>query len=204
MDHTVTTSGRGAVDAAPDAMRLHVTVRASAPSVSGALAAVADGVRRLGDAARKHSSAAEVSSRDLHVHDDHDERGRRTGVVAEHQLRLICVLDAAGALVSDLGDALGELLRVDRVTPVVSDPRPLEAQARRAAFEDAHAKADQLAGLAGRPLGRVVEVAEGSMLPVGLRVQPASLEPMSFEPGSSEVTATVTVRWELGQAGPDR
>ena len=104
--------------------------------------------------------------------------------------------------VSDLGDALGELLRVDRVTPVVSDPRPLEAQARQAAFEDAHAKADQLAGLAGRPLGRVVEVAEGSMLPVGLRVQPASLESMSFEPGSSEVTATVTVRWELGQPGP--
>jgi uncharacterized protein YggE len=200
VDHTVTTRGHGAVVTAPDAMRLDVAVRATAASVSEALAAVADGVRRLGEAARGHTPGTQVSSRDLHVHDHYDERDRRSGVVAEHQLRLMCALDTAGALVSDLGAALGDRLRVDRVTPVVSEPAPLEVRARQAAFEDAQAKAEQLAALAGRSLGPAVEIVEGATLPLGPRVQPASMESMPFEPGSSEVTATVTVRWELGQA----
>ena len=61
------------------------------------------------------------------------------------------------------------------------------------------AKAEQLAGLAGRTLGAVEEITEreegagGPIMPV--RMADAEAAPRSFDAGEQEVSVSVTVRW---------
>ncbi len=82
----------------------------------------------------------------------------------------------------------------------MGDPAPLAAAAREAAFADARARAEQYARLAGRSLGPVVEIREddGAPGPVArVLAAQATSDALVVEPGSQEVRATVTVRWEL-------
>ncbi|WP_113702786.1 SIMPL domain-containing protein, partial [Nonomuraea lactucae] len=62
--------------------------------------------------------------------------------------------------VIDTVAGVGEEARLGGVAFELSDPSGALAAARTRAFEDAAAKAAQYAGLAGRPLGRVVSVSE--------------------------------------------
>jgi len=86
----------------------------------------------------------------------------------------------------------------------MDDPLPAQAQAREKAFAHARAQAEQLASLAGRTLGAVLRVTDGTTpaQPGGWEQQGggamrASLKAVSFEPGTSTVTATVRVRFAL-------
>jgi uncharacterized protein YggE len=194
MDEFITTTGTGSVSTAPDAMRVTITIEAAAPTVAEALAAAADGVARAGEVARRHTTEDRIASQGFRVHPTRDEGGRAEGYTAAHMLRLDCALADAGQLVSDLGAAVGDTLRVHDVQPVVSDARDQVRRARELAFEDARATALQLAGLAGRTLDRTLRVREGFDSGVG-RAMPASLG--SFEPGTQDVTTSVTVRWAL-------
>lgn len=195
---TVTTTGTGAAAGVPDAARLSLGVQVRAPSVADALARTASGVAAVVEVATRFTERDKVASRGFWVHPDHTPQGRRDGYAAGHRLVLDCPsLDAAAALVDALAETVGDLLAVDGVTPVVSDPAALRVQAREAAFADARATAEQLAGLAGRALGEVVSVVEGGAArPVEvLRATPAAAT--AFEPGTEDVTATLTVTWSL-------
>jgi uncharacterized protein len=198
MDELVTTTGRGAVTAAPDAMRVSMAVEVTAASVADAFAALSDATRQAGEAARRHTDTDRISSRGFSVHPAHDREGRPAGYTASNALRIVCALTVSGDLVTDLGRSVGDALRVHEVAPVVTDTTALVAQARDAAFADARSAAEQLAGLAGRRLGRVLEVRDGGDghddVPMAVA---ASRGGMTFEPGSTEVGATVTVRWAL-------
>lgn len=199
MDY-VTTTGSGAASTTPDAMRVVVAVEVTAPTVAAALAAVAEGARRGGEAARRHTDAARISSRGFRVHPAHDQRGRPTGFSGSHELHLVCDLAVAGDLVTDLGEAVGDALRVHQVQPVVTDTGALLHRARELAFADARAKAQHLAELAGRSLGPALRVREGVRGGgEGWAATPVSARESSvdFEPGSADVTAVVIVRWEL-------
>jgi uncharacterized protein YggE len=198
---SVTTTGTGAAAGVPDAARLTLVVQTSAPTVTDALARTAAGVGAAVEVATRFTDRDQVASRGFWVHPDHTPQGRRDGYAAGHRLVLDCPsLDAAAALVDALGAAVGDDLAVDAVAPVVSDPAALRVEARAAAFADARATAEQLAGLAGRALGEVVSVVEGGDtpgLPTGLAVRTASGS-TAFEAGTESVAATLTVTWSLG------
>jgi uncharacterized protein len=198
MDEFITTTGSGAVSAEPDAMRVGVAVETSASTVAEALDAVATAARRAGEAARRHTEPSRISSRGFRVHTAHDHRGRPDGYLASHSLIALCDLASAGPLVSDLGEAIGDMLRVHDVEPVVTDTRDLLTRARQAAFADAHTKAAHLAELAGRGLDRVLRANEGGVSDDSTFTMQASFErsgPVEFEAGKEQVTATVTVSW---------
>jgi uncharacterized protein len=79
------------------------------------------------------------------------------------------------------------------------DTAELEVAARQFAFESARAKAEELASLAGKGIGEVVEILEGAgrqrqMLAFHAAAASSSME---LEPGSTSVSATVTVTWQL-------
>jgi len=195
---TVTTTGSGAAAGVPDSLRLDLAVRCSGQSVSAALARTASGVAVLVEVAHRFTDRERVGSRALQVYPDHDREGRMVGYVAEHRVLVHCdSLDAGGQLVSALGDEVGDVLVVQSVRPVVADPAPLRVEARAAAVADARAVATELAGLAGRSLGEVLTVAEGGAPGPGGFAEPAALRATSFEPGTEDVTATVTVTWAL-------
>lgn len=56
---------------------------------------------------------------------------------------------------------------------------------------------------AGRTLGHVLRVREGFGSGGAVRAMPASLGLVSFESGTQDVTASVTVRWALTAASAD-
>ncbi len=200
MERTVTTTGSGAAAATPDAVQVSLTVRVQAPSVPEALSATAGGVARAGEVARRFTDDGRVSSRGLSLWPARDSTGAPVGYEAAHALEVRCAgLDRGGELVTALGHEVGEALQIDGVALVVDDTGPLEPRARRAAFEDARSRAAELAALAGASLGPVVEVVEGSAArpPGGVRLAGAESFGTSFEPGSTEVGATVTVTWRL-------
>jgi uncharacterized protein len=198
MDEFITTTGSAAVSTGPDAMRVSVAVEASATTVAEALATVTEAARRAAEVARRHTEPNRVASQGFRVHPSHDHRGRTNGFTASHALRILCQLADAGVLVSDLGETVGDTLRLHDVEPVITDTGHLLHRAREQAFADAQATAVHLAQLANRSLGRALQVREGgpSHLPFAMEAS-RSLESVGFEQGEGQVTAVVTVQWAL-------
>jgi uncharacterized protein YggE len=169
-----------------------------APTVAEALATVTEAARLAAEVARRHTDPNRIASQGFRVHPSHHHRRRTDGFAASHALRILCQLADAGELVTDLGETVGDTLRVHDVEPVITDTGDLLHRARELAFADSQAKAVHLAQLAGRSLGRALQVHEGgpSHLPFAMTASRA-LESVSFEQGEEQVTAAVTVQWAL-------
>src|SRR6478609_644025 len=126
------------------------------------------------------------------------------GYTAFQSLRLLVRdRDRVGELIKALARAAGDAFGLDGVTLEVADPAPLLERARTAAFDDARAKAEQYAALAGRRLGPVLRVVEETDrgMPVPRFAAKSALDVgggMPVEAGESTVSATVTVRFGLG------
>lgn len=195
---TVTTVGQGTASGVPDTLRVHVSVRHRSSSVSEALAGCASGVEAVGAAARGFTDADKVASRGLTVGQWHGDDGRPDGFYAQHALEVVCPdLHRAGELITALADVVGERLRIDHVEMFVDDTAQMRVTARERAFADARAKADELATLAGQRVRSALTVVEGAgHQPFeGAPRAYATLAGTSFEPGTSELGATVTVTW---------
>jgi uncharacterized protein YggE len=197
---TVTTTGTGSARAVPDVAVVRVAVVFRAAGVADALAGVDSAVRAAGAVARRHSTADRISSLDLSVWPHHDHQGRPAGFEARHGLAIVCPdLTAAGVLLGDLADEVGDRLRVEGIALELADPAPLRVTAREAAYADARARAGHLASLAGRSLGEVAELVEGAARGVSANRAPhdAVMEAAAIEPGETTVEASVTVTWTL-------
>ena len=105
---------------------------------------------------------------------------------------------ALDALVASGANSLGD------ISFSVKNLRPLEAQARAQAVQDASVKAQAMAQAAGVTLGPIVSIGEGviSAPPVPMRrmlaaAPMAEAAPPPVAAGEESVTATVTVSWEI-------
>ena len=195
---TVTTVGTGSASAAPDGVRVEVTVRHRAASVAEALDGCASAVEVFGATARRFADAEDIATRGFQVERYADREGEAAGYQASHDLSVMCTgFDRAGELLTALGEEVGDRLRVHGVRPVITDPGPLQVIARERAFADARAKAEELAALAGQTVTGTERIAEGVDRTGGVaEVALASTAARTtFEPGSAEVSATVTVTW---------
>ena len=204
-DH-VEVTGSGAASAVPDVVVLDARVQCDAPDVAGALSAATDRVVAALQAAGDHG----VADRDrrttgIGVSTRWDREGRGVvGYTAHQSLRLLVRdRDRVGDLIRALAGAAGDAFGLDGVTLEVADPAPLLERARAAAFEDARARAEQYAALAGRALGPVLRVTEDHdrAQPMPRFAAKAAMDVgggMPVEAGESTVTASVTVRFGLG------
>lgn len=200
---TVTTTGVGSVRAVPDSAVVQVELVFEARGVAEALAGVDSAVRLAGEVARRHTDAAKIASRQLNVWPRHDPEGRRTlGYEAHHGLAVGCSdIDAAGRLLAELAAEVGDRLRVEGISLEISEPGPLEDEAREAAYADARRKAEHLASFGDHTVGRLVAVVEGRSggvrpMAAGYAME-ASFSKAEIEPGESTLQATVTATWEL-------
>lgn len=204
-DH-VEVTGTGTAGAVPDVVVLDARVQCEAPDVAGALAAATEGVTAALRAAGEHG----VDGRDrrttgMGVQTRWDREGRGVVGYAAHQSVRLLVRERerVGDLIQALAGAAGDAFGLDGVTLEVADPAPLLERARAAAFTDARARAEQYAGLAGRALGPVLRVTEtvdrGGPAPRAFaRAAMDTDGGMPVEAGESTVTASVTVRFGLG------
>ena len=128
-----------------------------------------------------------------------NEQGEIPGFEARHSLTIATGdLTTANELLSNLAYAVGGRLVVEGVELAVRDPSAAIAQAREAAFADARAKAELLAGLAQAALGQVESVSEGdpATLPPGGFAALAKLD-VGLQPGQSAITSSLTITWSL-------
>lgn len=208
---TISVSGHGRARGTPDVCRVQLTATALRPTVALALTdseATAARIRQVlaaGGVAPQDAATGTVAIRP--EEDYSGSRGPRLlGYRAEHTLDVVLRdLAAAGRLLGDAVAAGGDGVRLQGVDFALEDDAELRAAARTAAWEDARRAAEQLAGLAGRPLGAVRRVDQG--VGPGLPVPPprgkiafaASASPeVGLESGGVVVDVTLAVVWELG------
>lgn len=107
--------------------------------------------------------------------------------------------------VADLGAVLDAAVqaganRVESIRFEVSDPLEALARARDAAWEDAHQKAEQLAGLADAELGEVLTINEAATLPFPAVERVATFDvaaAVPVQPGTQTVSVNIQVTWRL-------
>jgi uncharacterized protein YggE len=208
MPSTISVSGTGSAGAPPDAMRVRLAASAFRPTLAAALADSERSAARIRAVfAAAGVTGADAATRGLSVQAEQvwtEGRGPQvTGYRSDHQL--LVTLRAMGDAGRLLGEALvagGDDARLDGVEFVVEDDAPLRVRARDAAWADARARAEQLAALAGRTLGAVVSVVEGTgsappgPFPAAVRMAAAAPE-MAVQPGGVDVQVSLSVLWGL-------
>lgn len=196
---TITVVGSGSSRVVPDTAVLRVGAAHRAPSLVDALAGASSAGERVVAVARRHVDAARVSSRELSVWPAPDHEGRPSGFEARHGYTILCVdLVLAGTVVTELAAEVGDRVQVEGVSLEVSDTEAAVAGAREAAYADALVRASHLAVLAGVRLGEVQAVVEGgAAVPVARDLVAMARSDVSFEPGESTVSQSLTVTWSL-------
>jgi uncharacterized protein len=159
----LTVVGHGTASAPADVADVRVAVVHRADSVAAAVAGVDEAGRQARAVVGEVTSESALPQTDFSVWPRHDHQGVPSGYEARHSLTVRCPdLATAGRLVSALAERLDDRLVVEQVSPVIADRRPVEDEARAAAFEDAKRRATHIAGLARDTLGTVQSIVEGA------------------------------------------
>ncbi len=110
-------------------------------------------------------------------------------------------LGAAGGLMTAAVDSGGNAARLSGVWFALEDDEELLAAARDKAYAQARDKAGQYARLAGKELGEVAAISEdltpGPWPLAQANADMATAGPVPLEPGSTNVSVSVRVRWEM-------
>ncbi len=195
--------GHGAASAAVDRVTISLAVEVVRAEPGDAWT-VASGTatRLLAVLADDGVDARSVRTSDLTLGPRLEFNGNRQQVVGYQAGQRLTVtrdgLQGIERLLTDVATLGGEGVRIDGVSLTPGHPQDALARARDAAFADATAKAEQLAGLAGRRLGPVVWIDErpaaGAPRPFGGNVmRAAAAESMPVATGDTEVTVQLTV-----------
>ncbi|WP_246258975.1 SIMPL domain-containing protein [Streptomyces typhae] len=203
---TVTVTGTGSASAAPDLAVVGLAVEVTAPTAEKALAAqhaAADAL--LGALRGQRVADRDIRTDSLELSAVYEDRGgvsKLNGYRAAQSLSVkVRELRRTGRVIKAAAASAGDAVRINGVSFDLADARPLRAQARRAAHEDARAKAEHYASLTGSSLGRLVSLNEAeSSAPRPLAVSPAAFakqDGVPLAPGEIEDTVSVVAVYEL-------
>jgi len=112
-------------------------------------------------------------------------------------------IEKAGSIIDAVVIAGGDLTRIQGISLSLDDPTAYYDEAREKAMDDAKAKAEQLADLAGVNLGKPTYVSEGTIYVPDQRgatyyesAVPAAISP-TISPGEMDITLTVQVAYPI-------
>ena len=198
----ITVTGIGTAGAPPDKCVLTLGAAAAARTVAEAMSSVSQKVEAvLAALAERGVAGPDVRTSELTIWPEQDRDGSPTGFRVRNIVRAeIADIARVGEVVAAATAAAGDMAEMQGITFQLIETGPVEAKARRLAWETARAKAEQLASLAGVRLGAPVSVIEGGggaggTPPMMKRMAMAEAAPV--EPGSTEVRVQVTVRFAL-------
>lgn len=204
MSEHVEVTGQGAHHVVPDLVVLRARVQCQALDVATALTEASNRTAAALQAAADHGiGPADRRTEDVGISPRHDQDGRTVVGYTAYQAFRLTIRDTArvGDVLQALAGAAGDALAVDGIEMTAEQSTEADEASRRAAFEDAHARATQYARLAGVELGPVLTIREGGIepgpRPMMARSADAFAAVMPFEGGTRAVTSTVTVRWAL-------
>ena len=204
-DSGVVVDGLGKTTGTPDVLRVILGLSLKRADVSTAMSAANAGQARLRNALTKAGVAAkDVQTSEVRVHRSYDNKGASNGYqVTETLMAKLRDLKKAGQAISSAVAAGGPEATVQGVSFSLENNDALLGQARDLAYADAKQKAQRYANLSGRQLGEVQRVTESSSTPFesargfSAATGGAALSDVPIDPGTAEVSVSVTVRWAL-------
>ena len=203
----ITVSGAGEANAEPDLVEIDVGVSVLADAVEDATRTAAERAEAVSSALTaggvrvEDMATTEYSIRPEYDYSDSKQRllGYRVSNTVRAKLRDVA---STGPLLDSIASAGGDETRVNGLSFGVADKTSLMASARESAWNDAKAKAEQLAALSGHTLGKattITETIQGPVVPMPrmMAADMAMAERAStpIEPGTSTVTVTLQVEF---------
>lgn len=197
----VQVSGDGVVRVPTDAVEARLTTAFEAATLVEALAGGQQAATKLTQVVDALGVApAQRQTSALRLEPVWDNEGRVRGQRAVNSLA-VTLRDIARLpkLLTAAADACGDALQVDQVRMVVTDVTEAERRARDLAWEDALARATQLAERSGARLGRVLSIVEGGSEAEAPMPRMAKAMAMDggVEAGENEVRVSLSVSFEL-------
>jgi uncharacterized protein YggE len=203
----IVVSGEGAVMAVPDMAEISLGARAVRPTPEEAMQAVSVAAGAvLGQLAGQGIAPEDMQTTSVNLHrKSRWDQGQNKEIIEGYEASTM------GRVQVRKLDQLGQILSasvVDGANAVsglsfqVSDPRPLEDAARKAAVQDAMAKAALYAEAAGVSLGavqQISDVAAPSGGPTPRFAMMESADAMPVAAGEIQTTARVTMVFEIAQ-----
>ena len=203
--NTVTASGMGTTQVAPDTAEMYFGVTTTSANAQSALDDASKAAEQITAAVKKQGVAAEdIQTRDVSVYPQMaDQDGAQ--VITGYQASL-----SVQVKVRDIGK-LGDVISaanaagansISGPTFTIADPAPVRAKAIDEAVADARKSAEAMAQAAGKSVGDVLSMSSSD---VGSFPSPmydmaagsAATAKVPIEPGQLDVTANVTVVFEL-------
>ena len=201
-------SGTGKVTAVPDVAILSLGVEAQEKTVKEAQSEAASAMTAVVAALKTNG----VADKDIQTQwynispvmkwvEDTNEQitiGYKVTNMATVKIRDI---SKAGATIDAVAEAGGNLTRINSINFTVDDPTAYYNQAREKAMQDANAKAEQMATLAGITLGKPTYISEsGGYIPTPYYLKDyaeggSSSTPIS--PGELDITLSVQVAYAI-------
>lgn len=204
---SIVVMGTGTVSVVPDVAELRLGVAVARPTVEAARAAAATAMGSILAAV----AAAGVAARDvrttlLSVQPRYDYRDGQAPLLTGYELaNTVDITIRDTAAVADVVDGTlrAGATSMDGLSFRVSDPAPVEREARIRAVAAARERADVLAEAAGLTIIGVTDIVEGSATgPLGPRYKAermlmAADVATPVEAGSSDIAVTVTVSYRV-------
>jgi uncharacterized protein len=196
----ITVTGTESVEAAPDVAEWLFGVQTSATTARAALSANAKRMRRVVAALRAAGVArADIRTEYVSLYPDVRESGNVAGYFASASVHAVAPrLGRSGAVV-DAAVRAGAS-EVSGPTLTRSDRDDLHREALNRAYDAARAKAESLARKLGVSLGAPTAVVEGGLggpEPLYAERTAALASDVTIEPGTTDITATVTVTFAI-------
>ena len=205
MTRTISVTGTGTVEAAPDMATLMIGVTTQGATAAEALAANS----KATDAVIARLTASGVEARDMQTSNlsinpnwsGYDSSTPTiSGYVASNMLTVrVRALDTTGAVLdAAVADGANTL---NGLTFGLANPEPAYNEARKEAVADARAKAELLATAAGVKLGQVVSIADAGAMtdPAPMYRDVAAASPVPVVGGELGLVANVSVSWEIAE-----
>ena len=202
---TVTVTGEATVEATPDMATISLGVTTDGETA----AAMAANTAAL-QAVMARLKSAGIDDRDLQTSNlslnpnwvgyDGSSTPKIAGYVASNMLNVrVRALDTLGTVLdASIADGANTM---NGITFELSSPRPVQDEARKAAVEDARARAELLIGAAGGKLGKIVSITEnaGYGAPTPMFRADASAAPVPVASGQIGLAASVTVVYDIAE-----
>lgn len=203
----ISVTGMGEVTGSPDTVEVGLGVSVLADTVDEAAATAAEKAQALIDSLTSNGVAEDdITTTDYSIYPEYDyssNQERLIGYRVNNTVRAkIRSIESTGTVIDDAVAAGGDDVTVNGLSFSIEDNDELVAAAREAAWNDAMAKATQLAELSGQALGDATSITESvSMPPVPIPYASdeagAERALTPIEPGTSAVTITLQVQFGL-------
>ncbi len=208
MLNTISVSGTGEVSGTPDTLVVDLGVSVLRDTVDQATGDAATLAQSIIDAlTAKGVAERDIRTSNYSIYPEYDYRGETQTLRGYRVINTVSAkirdIDRAGEAIDAAAAAGGNDTVVSGISFDLEADGDLITAAREAAWNDAKAKAEQLASLAGVRLGTAVTITEtSSSAPPPIMYERsaggADLASTPIQPGQSTVSVTVSVEFAIG------